>query len=142
MDKTVQPGSRCCAKHLTDIPRNIFLCQHPCPYGIVHIMVDIGNLIGKPYDAALQCHRMPFCLMIAYPVPDFKRQIQTLSALFQNIHRPHALFRVVKSVRAHPVERPFSRMSEGRMSQVMPQSYRLGKLFVQRKRLCYRACVL
>ena len=43
-----------CPASSSDIRRNILLRQDTAPDGIVHIVVDIGNLIGKPYHLPFQ----------------------------------------------------------------------------------------
>ena len=92
--------------------------------------MDIGDLIGKTHYPSLQSKRHPLRLMIQNTVPDLFRQIQPVSALFQYVHRPDALSAVRESERADPVQSPFSRMAERRVSQIMAQCNRLSQIFI------------
>ncbi len=80
--------------------------------------------------------------MIQDAVPNFKGQVQSLAFLLQAVHCPDALYIVLKTKRADPVQRPLPRMPKGCMSQVMSQGYGFHQFLVKPKRLCYGARVL
>ena len=138
----IQPFSRGLPCRFLNILRNVLFLQDTRPDGIVTVVMDIGDLVGKPDDPPLQRGRIALRLVVADAVSHLKGQIQPLPVLFQHIHGAHALFAVLKSVGTDPVQRALSCMAEGRMSKIMPQSDGFHQILVQPERLCDGSGVL
>ena len=64
MDKMIDPFRTVIADHIPYLPGHISLRQNTAPYGIVHIMVDISDLIGKPHYLPFQRGRISSGLMV------------------------------------------------------------------------------
>ena len=137
MNKVIQSLSGAAADHFTNFLRDICLRENSSPDGIIHIMMNIGDLIGKSDDLAFQCMRLANGLMVPDTVTHFICQIQSLTVLFQNIHGTDTLLCVLESKRTDSVQSPLSRMSERCMSQIMPQCNCLHQILVQLQSLCY-----
>ena len=137
MDHRIQANSGRISKNLPIWFRNIFLFEHASPDRVVNIMVDIGNLIRQAYDLSFQRMRRTRGFMIQDSVTHFPGQVQSLALLFQTFHHPYALLVMLEPQRAYLVKRPFSRMAERRMPQIMPQRDRLHQIFIETKSLCY-----
>ena len=141
MNKVIQSLSGAAADHFTDLLRDICLRENSSPDGIIHIMMNIGDLVRKSYylsdDLAFQCMRLANGLMVPDTVTYFIRQIQSLTVLFQNIHGTDTLLCMLESKRTDSVQSPLSRMSERCMSQIMPQCNCLHQILVQLQSLCY-----
>jgi len=114
-----------------DLLRDVLFGQDPGPHRIIHIVVEIGDLVRQADDPALQRGRRPTCLVIQDPVPDLPGQVQPLSVPLQHIHEPQTLDIVGKSKRTHPVQGPLSCVSKGCMSQIMAQRDRFDQIFIQ-----------
>ena len=99
--------------------RNIFLAQDLASYCIVHIMMDIRNLIGKPDDLTLKGGRVPFCLVIQYPVSYLLCKVQTGAALFKYFNNPDRLYIMLEAFRTYSSKSPLPRVSKGRMTYIV-----------------------
>lgn len=64
MDETVQTLPAAIADHTPDLSGHIRLFQDACPHRIVHIMMDVGDLIRQTDNPALQCRRHPGSLVV------------------------------------------------------------------------------
>ena len=98
---------------------------------IIHIMVNISDLIRQTHDLAFQSSRHRGGLMIQNTVPYLHCQIDTLPVLLQKVHCSHTLFVMFKPVRTGTVKRPLPRMPERRMSQIMSQRNGLHQILVK-----------
>ena len=130
MYESIQPFSRGIAQKSSHCDRNIIFCDDPCPLGIVHIMVDIGDLVRKTYHLSFQCERISAGAVIHDPIADFPGKVQPVSVLLQYFHNPDALLIVCKTTRMYLIQCSLSCMSKRRMSQIMPQSDRFHQIFI------------
>ena len=101
------------------------------PFRVVHVMMHIGDLIAEPDDTSLHRSGHRIHLVVQDPVPDFPGQIQAPAVLFQSFHDPHALFVVPETKGGQLPQRPFARMSERGMPQIVTERDRLDQFFVQ-----------
>ena len=69
MDKMIQPLPCGKANHFSNLPRHICLCQDPGTDRIIHIMMDIGDLIGQSDNTPFQRHGHTCCLVVQDAVP-------------------------------------------------------------------------
>ena len=130
MYESIQPFSRGIAQKSSHCDRNIIFCDDPCPLGIVHIMVDIGDLVRKTYHLSFQCERISAGAVIHDPVADFPGKVQPVSVLLQYFHDPDALLIVCKATRMYLIQCSLSCMSKRRMPQIMSQSNSLSETFI------------
>ena len=97
VDEMIDPLRGIIADHVADLSRHIVLRQNPGPYRVVHVVMDIGDLVGKPHHLSLQRGGRPSGLMVQDAVPHLHGQVQSLSPLFQKLYGPHALHIVCKT---------------------------------------------
>ena len=64
-------------------------------------------------------------------VADLPGKVESFAVLFQHIHHPQALPVVGKAAGTKLVQRPFPRMTEGRMPQIMAQGDGLGQILIE-----------
>ena len=75
MDKMIDPFCAVIADHLSDLFRYVLFLQDASPDRIIHIMMNIGDLIGKPHNPAFQRGRISLRLMVQDTVPYFHCQV-------------------------------------------------------------------
>ena len=129
-------------ENLCNLFRHIAVRKNSSPDRIIHVMMKICNLIRIADDPSLQCRRPSCRLVVGKAVQDLPCQIQALSVLLQNLHKPHRLLRMVKAIRTQTVQHPLAGMSKRRMPEVMPQRNRLRQVLVEPQRLGDRSCIL
>ena len=71
---------------------NFLLFDQSCTNGIINIRIDIGNLIGKADNLALQRSRCQTGLMIQNVISFLPDEIQPHSFFFQTLHHTYTLF--------------------------------------------------
>ncbi len=126
IDPVNGPLSQQCGK----VSGKHLLRQKACPDPVVDVMTDIGHLIGNADDIPLQSCRLTGRSMVTKTVPALPGKVQSPSLLLPALHYPGALLAVLKSCTGHCSQSPLSRMTEGRMTQIMPQRYRLRQILV------------
>ena len=104
MYKGIQPFSCGLSKKLPETGRNIILCNDPSSLGIVHIMMNIGNLIRKADYLSLQSGRMTAGTVIQDSVSCLPGKIQSVSILLQYFHHADALTVVGKALRMNGIK--------------------------------------
>ena len=65
-------------------------------------------------------------------------EVKSLALFFYSVYRAQALHVVLEAAGIYGVERPFARVAEGRVPEIVPQGYGLGKIFVEAERAGYR----
>ena len=102
--------------------------QHPCPYGVVYVVVYIRYPVRKAYRVALQCAGGAAAAVVEYSVPHLVCEVQAPAVVFQLFHHANALLVVGKTALVlHKIIQHFlAGMTEGRMAKVMAQSYGFG----------------
>ena len=125
-------------EHFGIFRRDVLLGQKSRPDRIIHIVVEIGDLVGKPHHTAFECRGMTAGPVVADAVTYLKGKIQPLTVLFQDLHHTDGLFAVDKPRGAEPVQDRLAAVPEGRMPEVMPERDRLRQVLVETKSLCDR----
>ena len=142
MNKVIQPLSKRITDHIADALWHIRVRQDPCADRIVHVMVDIRDLIRHPDDLTFQCRWHTARLVITDSITHFICQVQSLSVLFQYLNSTNTLLTMYKSQRTDAVQCSLACMSEWRMPQIMSKRDRLYQIFIQPKCLCNGTCIL
>ena len=138
MNKCIEPLSGCITEQHPKRDRNIILRNNPRPLCIIHIMMNIGDLVRKSYYLSFESRRIPTGSVIQDTIPDLPCEIQPFAVLLQYLCNPDALFIVGKAIRIHCIKSPLTCMSKGSMSQVMSKCDRFYKIFIQSQ--CLRYC--
>ena len=131
MNEMIQSLGGTAADHLTDVLRHIRFREDSSADGVIHIVMNIGNFIGKSDDLALQGMGLSNGLVVSYTVSHLVGQIQPLAILLQNVHGADALFGMFEAKRAYSVQRTLSGMSERRVSQIVSQRNGFHQILVQ-----------
>ena len=129
-------------ENLCDLFRHIVVRKNASPDRIIHVMVEVCNLIRITDDPSLQCRRPSCRLVVGKAVQDLPCQIQPLPVLLQNLHKPHRLLRMVKALRTQTVQHPLTGMPKRRMSKIMPKRNCLRQVLVEPQRLGDRSRIL
>ena len=96
MDEGVKPLSRGISRNLPYILRHILFLKYAAPYGIIHIVMHVGYLIGKLYYLTLKRGGMSCSPVVSDPVPHLIGKIESGHILFKHIHDSERLLRVFK----------------------------------------------
>ena len=131
MYESIQPFSRGISEKSSHCNRNIIFCDDSRTLSIVHIVMDIGDLVRKTHDLAFQSRRISTGTVIHDPVTDFPGKIQSVPVLLQYFHNPDALFIVGKTPRMYLIQRSFPGMSERRVPQIMSQRNGFHQIFIK-----------
>ena len=130
------------AKRPTQLFGNIGDLQNTCAAGVVNIVIDIGNAVGKLNQKSLKRCGAAITRVGNDTVAHLPGQIQTLSALFQMIDHANALHIMSKlgvEALSHGL---LACMSEGRMPQIVTKRDGLGQILVKAQGTRQRACDL
>ena len=112
-------------------PGQIALVQDAGPDGVIDVVVDIGDAVGKVDDAPF-FGLGPLAAAVAQdPVPHLKGQVQPGAAVFQPVHHPQALLVVAEPCGERLVQRPLPCVAKGGVPQVVSQGDGLGQVFVE-----------
>ena len=130
MYESIQPFSRGISEKSSHCNRNVIFCDDSRTLSIVHIVMDIGDLVRKTHNLAFQSRRISTGTVIHDPVTDFPGKIQSVTVLLQYFHNPDALLIVCKATRMYLIQRSLSCMSKRRMPQIMSQSDRFHQIFI------------
>ena len=94
--------------------REVALLQDACTHGVLDVVVDVRDAVGKPHDIALE--GIGDLIRVADDaVADGKRQVQSCAVPLDAVHHPHALLVVPVAVGADGIQDGFTGMSERRM---------------------------
>lgn len=105
MYKGIQPFSCGLSKKLPETGRNIILCNDPSSLGIVHIMMNIGNLIRKAgLPGPSKVDGWTAGTVIQDSVSCLPGKIQSVSILLQYFHHADALTVVGKALRMNGIK--------------------------------------
>ena len=126
------------AEHFRACLRQIAFPQDPAADGIVDIMIDICDAVGKADDVAFS-GRGDHIGMAEDAVPHLFGEIQSFAAFFDIFHHAHALLIVLIAARTDAVQCGFACVPEGGVPEVMPQCDRFGEIFIEPQRPCHRA---
>ena len=110
---------------------NVILRQDSCPLGIVHIVMNICNLIRQPHNLSFQCNRMTAGTVIGNSVSHLPGEIQPFSVLLQDLNHANTLLKMGKAFWIHLIQRILSCMTKGRMPQIMSKSNGFHQIFIQ-----------
>ena len=77
--------------------RQVVRTEYFCSYRIVYVVIDIGNSVRQLDDFTLKSGRGIVTRMVDYRVAHLKRQVQSLSALFELVNDAQALTVMSKS---------------------------------------------
>ena len=78
---------------------------------------------------------MSRCPVVENPVPHLPGQIQSFSVLFQDLHHTDALPEMSKSQRTDFIQNPLPRVTEGCVSEVMPECDGIAQIVIEPERL-------
>ncbi len=141
----IDPLSGAVSKHLCDAPRDVLLAKDTGAHGVLYVMVYVCDPVRLGDAPGFKRHGIAFFLVVFYAVPHFKREVEPFAALFQHFHHPAGLQVVQKAAALFPyeaIEYPLSAVPEGRMAQVMPQSYGFRQVLVERQAARKGPCYL
>ena len=93
-------------------------------------MIYVCNLVGNAHAHTLERGGMPALLVVENAVAYLKCEVQAPSVLFEHVDNAHRLHVVLKAARGKFVKDALPAVTEGRVSQVVPQRRRLGKVLV------------
>ena len=109
----------------------VALGEESCPHGVIHIMIEVGNLIRKPHHLSLKGAGISAGLMVPYPILYLIGKIQTKSALFYHLKDSYRLFAVHEALPAQPVKHSLSAVSKRRVADIMAQGYGFRQILVK-----------
>ena len=135
MYKGIQPLSCGITQKHSHGYRDIILCNNSCSLRVVHVMMQIGDLIRKPYHLTFQSRRISAGTVIQDAVNDLPGQVQPFAVLLQNLHHPCALLIVGKAARTDLIQSLFSGVTKRCMSQIMAQRNGLHQILIQSESL-------
>ena len=123
------------------------LAQDARAFGIVDVVHDVGDAVGKRDDAALERDRGRYARVAADAVDGLEREVEALAVALEQLDDADALQVVPEEVvgsllpqLAPPPRRHRTRegllaaVAERRMAEVVPERDRLGKVLVQGER--------
>ena len=97
-------------------------------------MVDVGDLVGHPHDAALG-RRGPNAFCVGDDaVAHLPGQVEALPVLLELVHHPQALHIVLEAAGRELIQRPFSGVAEGGVAKVVGEADGLGQVLVEPQR--------
>ena len=113
--------------------RQVVRTEYFCSYRIVYVVIDIGNSVRQLDDFTLKSGRGIVTRMIYNCVAHFKRQVQSLSALFEFIYYAQALI-VMRKARVKALhERALPCVSKRRVTEIVSESRSLRQILIERK---------
>ena len=95
-------------QHGPDIKRQVVVCEDAAADGVVHVVVDIGDLVRNAHNLPLQRPRIEAAGVAEHGVEHLVCQVESPARLFQRRRNPHALFVVGIPQRADAAQRPLS----------------------------------
>jgi hypothetical protein len=110
------------------------------PYGIVHVMIDVGDRVRQLYHFGFERPRRPcggpgkamtWLAMGSDTVDHLRCEIQTPPTLLDEPHDAKALLVVLVSFSQELVQRMLTCVSKGRVAQIVRKRDRLRQIFVQ-----------
>ena len=96
-------------------------------------MIDVGDAVGKRHRDPFQRGRLAAFGVVEDAVPHLQGEIQPCAVLFQHVDDAHRLFAVTEPRGGQLGEHAFAHVPERRMAEIVPQSDRLGKIFIEGK---------
>ena len=117
-------------QEIAQIPGNVVLVQYSRPDGVIHVVMDVGYFVAEPDDLPFQRRRMAGCPVVADAVAHFPCKVQASSVLFQLVDDAEALLTVPKARRTRTVQRPLSRMTERRVTEVVTERYGFDQVLI------------
>src|SRR5512137_1914088 len=120
--------------------RQVVLSDDSGPQSVIHIVADISDDIGDlaylPFESshclpALSENACPRLGVLHDALSRLKSEVQPLAAVLYQVDHAQALLVVPEAKGRYVVQNILSRMSKGRVSQVMAQSYGLCQVFVE-----------
>ena len=112
--------------------REILRPEQPSPYGVVHIVVDVGEAVCEPSDLSLEGGRErhgPW--VVEDPVAHLPGQVEPVAVVLQEVHHTQALLVVPEGPAQERGERFLAEMPEGGVAQIVAQRDRFGEVLVQ-----------
>jgi len=134
------------SQYRNDHGRNILDPYNASPDRVIQVVVEISYGVGYPDHASLQRKRsLPSRETLANihlafrvaknAVPDLYRKVQSPAVLFEKLHYSQTLGSMSESVHApltcDLVENPFTHMTEGGVSQIVPQRDSISEILVE-----------
>ena len=108
--------------------------QHTGPDGVLDVVVDVGDLVGHPHDAALR-RRCPNAFCVGDDaVAHLPGQVEALPILLELVHHPQALHIVLEAAGRELVECPLSGVAEGGVAKVVGEADGLGQVLIEPQR--------
>ncbi|CDC73209.1 unknown [Candidatus Colimorpha enterica] len=125
------------AEPLAQVGRNILRTEDPGTAGIVDIVIYVCNMVGFKNHPTLKS-RCTAGRMVKYPVPHLIGQVE----LFELFHHPYALIVMGKRGIVALSQHPLPRVTERRVTEIMPQRNSLRKVLIQPQSPRNRPCDL
>ena len=108
--------------------------QHTGPDGVLDVVVDVGDLVGHPHDAALG-RRGPNAFCVGDDaVAHLPGQVEALPVLLELVHHSQALHIVLEAAGRELIQRPLSGVAEGGVAKVMGEADGLSQVLVEPQR--------
>ena len=130
-NERVQALFGCIAECHAKCNGNIILGYDARALGIIHIVMNIGNLIGDTNHPSLQRRRRGLQLMIDDAIPHLPGEVQALPAVLQPVHNAQTLFIVPEAARHDGIQRPLTGVPVGCMPEIMTERDGLDKVVVK-----------
>ena len=121
-------------KHLADRLRNVVQLEDARAAGVVNIMIYVSNAVGIFYDQSLQRGGLTASRVVDDSVAHLPGEVQPFAVSLQLFHHAKALL-IMGEVRGIALLHSLlTRVTEGRVPEVMTQSNGLAKVLVEAKR--------
>ena len=118
--------------------RQIVLVEDAGPYGVVDVVVDVGDPVDQPHDPPLERRRLRRPGVIEDPVANRLGQVEPVAValeLVDDAQRVPVVLKAVGTVVAQRlVERLLADVAERRVAEVVPEADRLGQILVEPER--------
>ena len=126
----------CIAEHFSELGGYVRPRYDARPYGVVDIVVDVSYPVGYGDDSTLERACPALERMIEYTVAHLVGEVHSRAVVLYPVDHAQAL-NVMREI-GELIQRALARVTVRRMTEVVPERYRLGKILVEPQTTRYR----
>ena len=119
------------AENFRDLRRDIGLGQDPGAHGVVDIMVNVRNAVGRAHDLALERLGDKVSRVAENAHAHLIGQVQSRAVAFELVHHAQRLLVVAEGLVQHTGQRLFSRVAERRVAQIVAVGRGLRQILIE-----------
>ena len=133
-DKGVDALAVALAAAAADALRHLVGGEQPRADRVVEVVVDVGDAVAQAHDRGLARVVGRAVRVMEDAHARLKAEIQSLPVALEDVHDTQALLIVLEAAGIDLVQRPFARMAEGRVAQIVAQRRSFRQVLVEAKR--------